>query len=94
MQPFFFFFVNCFLKQLAGRHVPQNLAVPQHVEGTSENNASSNHSSECVASTHRKNECSEKGSDAQVCTFSSCSHSQKMLNNMYVVTCERSIVFS
>ncbi|KAE7999284.1 hypothetical protein FH972_003732 [Carpinus fangiana] len=51
---------------LAGRHVPQNIAVPQQkVEGTSENNASSSHSSECVASTHRKNECSEKGSDAQ-----------------------------
>ncbi|KAF5451823.1 hypothetical protein F2P56_026890 [Juglans regia] len=51
---------------LTGGHFPQNLTVPlQKDEASSENNAGSNNSSDCVASTHRNIECSEKGSDSQ-----------------------------
>ncbi|CAK9143990.1 unnamed protein product [Ilex paraguariensis] len=51
--------------QTAG-HVPHNrTAAKREVEAVSENNASSNHSSDCLASTKKINECSEKGSDAE-----------------------------
>lgn len=49
--------------------------VCQKIEASSENNAASNHSSDCYVYTQKNIECSEKGSDAQVSTFSCCSHS-------------------
>ena len=49
--------------------------VCQKIEASSENNAASNHSSDCYVYTQKNIECSEKGSDTQVSTFSCCSHS-------------------
>ncbi|KAK7836927.1 two-component response regulator-like aprr5 [Quercus suber] len=40
--------------------------VCQKIEASSENNAASNHSSDCYVYTQKNIECSEKGSDAQV----------------------------
>lgn len=74
--------------------------VCQKIEASSENNAASNHSSDCYVYTQKNIECSEKGSDAQVSTFSCCSHSKKKLIiiikhcNIYAVHCEGRIVFS
>lgn len=57
--------------QLLSGQVPQNLPIPKpKVEATSENNTASNHSSDDVASMQKTEECSEKGSDAQVWIFS------------------------
>lgn len=62
--------------QVTGGHVRRNLTAPhQKAEASSENNAASSHSSDCVASTQKNIECSEKGSDVQVSTLSCCSHS-------------------
>lgn len=47
-----------------------NLTVgKREVEATSDNDEASNYSSDCVASRKKIKECSEKGSDAQVCSF-------------------------
>lgn len=51
---------------VTGGHVRRNLTAPhQKAEASSENNAASSHSSDCVASTQKNIECSEKGSDVQ-----------------------------
>ncbi|KAK4848140.1 hypothetical protein QYF36_009745 [Acer negundo] len=53
-------------QSLLGGHVPQNSPVVlRKSEATSENNASSNHSSDDTASTLKLKQSSEKGSDAQ-----------------------------
>ncbi|KAL4652786.1 hypothetical protein ACB092_01G256700 [Castanea dentata] len=46
--------------------------VCQKIEASSENNAASNHSSDCYVYTQKNIECSEKGSDAQPLVQSSC----------------------
>lgn len=56
-----------FFSQLLGGQVPLNLPISQpKMEATSGNNASSNHSSDDVATMQKKEDCSEKGSDVQV----------------------------
>lgn len=58
--------------------VCQKLIDPhQKVEDTSQNNAARNQSNDCVASMQKNIKCSEKGSHAQVSTFSCCTFLKK-----------------
>lgn len=55
--------------QLA-RNIPQDESVGQEkIEGTSDNDAASNHSSGYVACAQRNKENIEKGTDSQVCVL-------------------------
>ncbi|KAG6725720.1 hypothetical protein I3842_02G045500 [Carya illinoinensis] len=67
---------------LTGGHFPQNLTVRlQKDEASSENNAgSNNNSSDCVASTHRNIEYSEKGSDSQGPSENNCGGASNLRN--------------
>ncbi|KAF2315155.1 hypothetical protein GH714_038282 [Hevea brasiliensis] len=53
-------------QNLTAGHIPQNSPDAQHkVETASENNSTSDRSSDCATSSHKRKECTEKGCDAQ-----------------------------
>ncbi|KAK2649946.1 hypothetical protein Ddye_017435 [Dipteronia dyeriana] len=70
-------------QSLLGGHELQNSPVLQHKSATSENNASSNHSSDDAASAQKNKERSEKGSDVQSsCTSPYLEAESACLQNM------------
>ncbi|KAL0014805.1 hypothetical protein SO802_001874 [Lithocarpus litseifolius] len=55
--------------------------VCQKIEASSENNAASNHSSDCYVYTQKNIECSEKGSDAQGLSQMKCGSTSNLSNS-------------